>query len=795
MRTRSTLLVGALFALAHSASTSANELAWVSPMRCRILLTVDPRGQQRSNSPASVDIDFNVALTAGSTMGSFDKHTIEVVAYDAGDAPKVFDTSREGDEKYLLPWRAETYYLSGRVTLSFVMPNHTCTKYAIYFDTVESRRGRPDRYPGIVGDGDLFTDGYHRREINSSGYDCFADIDGDGDLDVLKGGTEPYIFVYENVGQAKFVDRGRLTSNGNLFTVPYDGNHRSWHSVEGFDWDGDGDLDLFLYAPTGPDAARLVPYENTAAPGAPPVFVRRNPVRTVTNKSIPSSVTFVDWDGDGKLDLLAGVDSVVTFYRNIAAANSLSSFQLDDGAFVKANGENIKVMNPRSDCKDIDNDGDLDLFVGSEEGRIFFFENVGTRTAPVFAMGRLIAFYEFMDQRNGLRVADFDGDGLLDFIPGRYWERTQWGEQDRVFGRMYKNIGTTTIPKFEARDATNGAPYTLRFQLADAVRQNGVNAVDWNSDGKLDLLGSDTDGFVWFFRNTTNRLFPVFAPGAKLQAGGAPIRVYGEEREGRAAGYARSEITDWNNDGKKDLLVADGRGWLFLYLNQGTDGAPVLAAGIRVQANGKPIDGTARGSVIVCDWNQDGKKDVVFGMVGQGERSQFYDWPHQGPDPSEDRGFLFYRNTGTDAAPDLAFPTWIRSGPGSGSIINYSRPNLGDFIDWNGDGKKDFIGCEFENNCRVYINTSSGAANVEPKFESSANGMRIVQPLTVQTMSGADAIDWNGDGDIDVLTGQGHGGSGLRFYERDYINDYVNQYTNGNNTWPVVTQGASERKT
>ncbi len=48
-------------------------------------------------------------------------------------------------------------------------------------------------------------------------------------------------------------------------------------------------------------------------------------------------------------------------------------------------------------------------------------------------------------------------------------------------------------------------------------------------------------------------------------------------------------------------------------------------------------------------------------------------------------------------------------------------------------------------------------------------------------ISGADAADFNGDGDIDIITGQGHGGSGIRFYERDYIEDSLND------TFPIVT--------
>ncbi len=762
-------------------------LPWVSPNHNRILLTANPRGVTRSNSPASVDIDFPAIMAAQNIQGTFDKDTIEVVGYDAAGNPKVFDESRTGYEKHLLPWRVESYYRINKVTLHFVMPSHQETQYAVYFDTVESGLGKPQRYAGIVGDGDLFAEGYQRREVNACGYDTFCDFDGDGDLDLFEGGTEPYVYCFENVGNSRFLDRGRMTSGGNLMTFPMDGNNRSWNSIEFCDFDGDGDKDLFVYSPTGPYAAQLLRFENTTPAGGPPVFTNRGVLLTQSGKSIGSIVTFVDWDGDGKTDVLGSKDSLVNFFRNVGTSNSIQNMTLADAVYIKANGVEIDVMNPRMDCPDIDNDGDLDLFMGTEEGRVFWFENVGTRTAPVFTIGRIIAFYEFMDQRAGVRVADFTGDGLLDFVVGRYWERTQWGEQPRVYGRMYKNIGTATAPKFQAVDAAGGAPYTERFQIVDAVRQNGVRAVDWDNDGRTDLLGADTDGFVWWFRNQTNHLFPVFASGVKLVAGGQVLRVYGEEDYNRAAGYARCEVCDWNNDGRKDLLVADGRAWLWLYLNEGTDAAPVLAAGVRVQANGKPIDGTSRGSVLVCDWNNDGKKDVIFGMVGHGAplASVYYDWPHLNADPTNDRGFLFYRNTGSDANPVLAYPKWLTAGPNN-DVITYTRPNLGSFVDWDGDGKKDFIGCEFEHNSRFYKNTGSGAPNSEPQFGSSASGVFIVQPFTVQMMSGADAIDWNRDGDLDILTGQGHGGSGLRFYERDYINDYIG------NTFPIITVGEFE---
>ena len=52
-------------------------------------LTVDPRGVQRKNSPASVDVDLQKALAEAGAKGTFDENTIEVIGYDASGKPRV----------------------------------------------------------------------------------------------------------------------------------------------------------------------------------------------------------------------------------------------------------------------------------------------------------------------------------------------------------------------------------------------------------------------------------------------------------------------------------------------------------------------------------------------------------------------------------------------------------------------------------------------------------------------------------------------------------------------------------
>jgi hypothetical protein len=750
-------VIAALMALLLAPATPAAE--WSAPQAHRLLLDVEG-GTRRGAGVASVEIDFAAELAARGAQGTFDEATVEIVGYDAQDHPRVFDEADATRDRYLVPWRLDHAYGTTKATLRFVLADRGVRRYAVHFDTRESGLGRPRRHPGMVGDGDLFPCPYGRRALAANAHDAWGDLDGDGDLDLLTGGTEPYLEVYENAGRGRLVPRGRLTSGGEPLVFPADGGHRSWLFPALADGDGDGDADLFVSFLAGPYINRVVRYENTAGRGGPPTYVDRGPMATPSGQPIVGLIGVLDWDGDGTLDLLGFSNGVVHLYRNLAAA---------EGEPLVANGVTIQVEATSADAADLDADGDLDLVLGTEEGRVYLFENEGTRTAPVLTVGRLLFFFEYMDAKAGVKVADFDGDGLLDVAVGRYWERTRYADQPRVFGRLFENVGTATAPRFAARDAGDGAPHLEGFLPCDAVRQNGVRAFDWDRDGRPDLVVGDTDGFVWLFRNTTGGLRPVFSAGEKIEAAGEPIKVYGETKEARLAGYARIDVADWNGDGRHDLVVADGRAWVWVFLDEGKGPRPELGRGRRLSSKAGPISGTGRGSVLVTDWDGDGRRDLIFAMVGEAKPDAVH-WPPLHRDPQADRGFLYYRNVGTPTAPVLAVPKWIKAGPET-AVIDLARPNLGSFVDWDGDGKRDFIACEFENNCRVWRRTDAALPGMKPQFGGKVEGEVVLAPRTHEMISGVDALDWDGDGEIDLLTGQGHGGSGIRYYRRGYLED------------------------
>src|SRR6185295_3631923 len=129
----------------------------------------------------------------------------------------------------------------------------------------------------------------------------YADLDGDGDLDVVVGGSEGTLRYYENIGTAAAPLYTERTGIAN----PFDGIDVGNQSAPSFvDLDHDGDFDLAVGAADG----TLHYYQNTGSNTAPAyvaIVGSANPFNgiDVGLQSVPS---FSDVDGDGDLDLVVG---------------------------------------------------------------------------------------------------------------------------------------------------------------------------------------------------------------------------------------------------------------------------------------------------------------------------------------------------------------------------------------------------------------------------------------------------------------------------------------------------------
>jgi hypothetical protein len=327
---------------------------------------------------------------------------------------------------------------------------------------------------------------------------AFADMDGDGDLDLFLGGiyNDP-AKIYENDGTCRFSD---VTSNS-----PDIVNMRATHTISaGFgDYDLDGDLDMFLThwatrdrVYVGDDLQLLETDHlwRNESDGSGIRFVN------VSEESGMSDLTWstraIDFHG---FPQDADYTFTGTFARmnddlwpDIAIAADFGTTQIalnyGDGTFLSLDSPVLRhaQYGMGSALGDIDNDGDLDWFVSSIIGP-------GDETRGLRPWGNRLFINDgagLVDDTERLGVADggwgwgacfldIDNDSDLDIVQTNGWSEAYLGH------RVWQ---TPTARAFVMKESGTYTEEAQMLGLAEAVASRGVVCADFDQDGDTDIL-------------------------------------------------------------------------------------------------------------------------------------------------------------------------------------------------------------------------------------------------------------------------------------------------------------------
>lgn len=297
-----------------------------------------------------------------------------------------------------------------------------------------------------------------------------------------------------------------------------------------------------------------------------------------------SQLHFSDIDGDGDDDLFIGKkNGQIAFFENIGVfdqpqfilkTENIKAWhtELDDNGKEKLVEKNIDVGRYAvPELVDIDDDGDLDLFIGSEEGTLFFYKNNGNSLLPRFEF----VTSSYMGLRPGLRIVprfkDINSDRALDLLIGTH--------EGNVY--LYQNLGTKKDALFCGKFAdksikTKAAQCITKPKLITNI-QPEVDAsptwVDWDHDGDWDIVLGKASGKVSILINKGN----IFQ--GKWQKAWERFLFID------VGGYASPVFYDYNKDGFPELFLGTSTSSIIFYENR-----EIIQTGLK-KINGLDVNG------------------------------------------------------------------------------------------------------------------------------------------------------------------------------------------------------------
>jgi len=346
-------------------------------------------------------------------------------------------------------------------------------------------------------------------------------------------------------------------------------------SISASDFDGDGKIDLVA---SNGNSSSIAFYRNTGSNG---VVSFSSPL-PITSGTFPAGIAVGDIDGDGKLDVAVANQSsfTVSIFRNTSTIGTISFANKVD---VSVGATPLSVA-----LADLDGDGKLDIAVPNSGGNsLSILQNHSTSGVILFPSLR---FFATATAPRNITTSDIDGDGKLDVV--------------------VTNASSNSLSVFRNTSTLGAIALSAKVDFTTGNTPNGLAVGDIDGDGKPDIAVTNQDAnTISIFRNTavTGTINnSSFATKLDFTTGTTPRSL---------------TLSDVDADGKVDVTVANfNNNNASVFLNTSSSGAVSLANKIDFATANSPawvtsvdIDGNGRPDIITT--NQTGTANTAISVL------------------------------------------------------------------------------------------------------------------------------------------------------------------------------------